>query len=142
MPRKTTFLNSDPGSLMSNYNNHTNYRTIELLCTPKVKPNSEHALFKEEPKAHSLNSEHLVPTPILKSVPSQFSPCVCEITNTCHVLRNNSFPKSTQQKTNFKQLKHKVFSVSPTHAREARKRGTQHKSQFQHVQSTVNELYE
>ena len=83
-----------------------------------------------------------LPTPILKSVPSQFSPCVCEITNTCHVLRNNSFPKSTQRKTNFKQLKHKVFSVSPTHAREARKRGTQHKSQFQHVQSTVNELYE
>ena len=32
-------------------------------------------------------SEHLVPTPILESVPSQFSPFVCEITNALHALQ-------------------------------------------------------
>ena len=46
-----------------------------------------------------------------------------------------------ETKRNFNQLKHKAFSVSPTQAREVRKRGTRHKGKFRLVQSTVNELY-
>ena len=45
---------------------------------------SEETLFI----VHSLHSEHIVPTPILKSVPSQFH----------HALQDNSLPKSPTRK--------------------------------------------
>ena len=45
-------------------------------------------------KVHSLYFEQRVPTPILKSLPSQFSPFVRGITNAWHALQNNSCPKS------------------------------------------------
>ena len=63
---------------------------------------------------HSLFSYHLVPTPILRSVQSQFLPFVCQITNAMHTLQNNSCQKSPQKKEtkrNFNQLKHKAFPV-------------------------------
>ena len=41
-------------------------------------------------KVHSLFSEHLVPTAILRQVWSQFSPFVRQITNALHTLQNNS----------------------------------------------------
>ena len=84
-------------------------------------------------------SEHLVPTPILKSSPSQLSHFVRKITNAWHALQNNPCPKSPQKgetKRNFNQPKHKAFSVSPSFP----KRGARHKGQFQLVQSTVDEL--
>ena len=85
-----------------------------------------------------------MPTPILKSVPSQFSPFPREITNAWHTLQNNSCPKSSQKgesKRKLQQLKHKAFSVILTSARQVWQRPERHKGQFQLVQSTVNELY-
>ena len=48
-------------------------------------------------EVHSLYSEQVVLTPILKLVSSEFSPLVREITNTYHDLLNNSCPKSPQK---------------------------------------------
>ena len=96
-------------------------------------------------KFYSLYSEQLVPTPILKSVPSQISPIVHKITNTWHALQNNSCPKLPQKgetKRKLHQLRHKSFLVFPTHAHKVRKHGTLHRGQFQLVQSTVNEFYQ
>ena len=93
---------------------------------------------------HSLYSDHLVPTPILKPVRTQFSSFVRKITNVWHALQNSSCPKSPQKgerKRNFKELQHKAFSVSAKHAREVRNLGTRHKGQFQLVQGTGNKLY-
>ena len=75
------------------------------------------AHFEIMRKVHSLYSEQLVPTPILISVPSQFSPFVREITNAWHALQNKSCPKSPLKENK-----------------------ERHKGQFQLVQSTVDKL--
>ena len=53
-------------------------------------------------KIQSLYSEHLLPTPILKSVQSQFSHFLakCLITNEWYPLQNNSCPKTEKQMGN------------------------------------------
>ena len=58
--------------------------SVELLLCPAV-------------RVHSLYSEHLVPTPILKSVPFQFSSFVPKIRNAWYTSQNNSCPKSPQR---------------------------------------------
>ena len=63
-------------------------------------------------KGHSLYSEQLVLTPISKSVPTQFSPFVCKITNTWHVLKKQFLLKiATKGETKIKlhQLKANPF---------------------------------
>ena len=51
------------------------------------KKREAYGMFNE---VYSLFSEHLVPSPILRSIRSQFLPFVCEITNAMHTLQNNS----------------------------------------------------
>ena len=87
-------------------------------------------------KVHSLYSEHLVqshPNFHFLSVKLQVFATLYETT----IAQNH--PRLEKTKINFNQLKHKVFSVSPTHAREMWKRGTRYKGHFQLVQSTMND---